>query len=103
GSSQADALYVGRLSILQSTRRGSPLLYFNWSATLAIPALAHFSSPSELEPLTPTAPMVSLPTLIGTPPRSAMTSASPRWAASSGISAVRLAHSALVRPKVRAV
>ena len=77
--------------------------HFNWSATLARPAMAHFSSPSELDPLTPTAPIVSLPTLIGTPPRSAMTSASSRWAASSGISVVRFAHSALVRPKVRAV
>ena len=82
---------------------GFGLAYFNWSATLARPAMAHFSSPSELDPLTPTAPIVSLPTLIGTPPRSAITSASSRWAASSGISVVRFAHSALVRPKVRAV
>lgn len=52
--------------------------HFNWSATLARPAMAHFSSPSELDPLTPTAPIVSLPTLMGTPPRSAMTSASSR-------------------------
>ena len=40
---------------------GVRLAYFNWSATLATPAMAHFSSPSELDPLTPTAPIVSLP------------------------------------------
>ena len=78
-------------------------LYFSWSATLATPAMAHFSSPSELDPLTPTAPIVSLPILIGTPPRSAMTSSSCRWAASSGNSVVRFAQSPEVRPKVRAV
>src|SRR5262249_58586217 len=77
--------------------------HLTWSATLASPASAPSSSPSALEPLTPTAPIVSLPSLIGTPPRSAMTSASSRWAASSGVSVIRLAHSALVRPKVRAV
>ena len=78
-------------------------LYLSWSATLATPAMAHFSSPSELDPLTPTAPIVSLPILIGTPPRSAMTSSSCRWAAMSGNSVVRFAQSADVRPKVRAV
>ena len=36
----------------------SPLA-MNWSAIFAMPAIAHFSSPSELEPLTPIAPMVS--------------------------------------------
>ena len=65
--------------------------------------MAHFSSPSALDPLTPTAPIVSSPTLMGTPPRSANSPMSSRYAASSGVSAVRLAHSALVRPKVRAV
>src|SRR2546430_886850 len=34
----------------------------SWSATVAMPAMTHFSSPSELDPLTPSTPIVSLPT-----------------------------------------
>ena len=64
-----------RIGASGSVRRSD---HFNWSATLARPAMAHFSSPSELDPLTPTAPIVSLPNLMGIPPRSAMTSASSR-------------------------
>jgi len=43
--------------------------HFNLSTTLAMPAIAQASSLSPpTAPLTPTAPIVSLPTLIGTPP-----------------------------------
>src|SRR5262249_3204244 len=43
--------------------------YFNWSATLSMPALAQASSLSPPgAPETPMAPMVSSPTLIGSAP-----------------------------------
>lgn len=43
--------------------------YFSCSATLAMAAFAHTSSLSPPgAPLTPIAPIVSFPTLIGTPP-----------------------------------
>lgn len=49
--------------------------YFSWSATFAIPAFAHASSAGcpPFAPLSPTPPIASLPTMIGTPPPSGMT------------------------------
>jgi hypothetical protein len=41
--------------------------------------MAQPSSPADVDPLTPTPPIVSSPTLIGRPPRSAMTCSSWRW------------------------
>src|SRR6202521_4699389 len=50
-------------------------LYFRRSATFSMAAFAHASSPPLLgTPLTPTAPMTSLPIRIGTPPLRMMTS-----------------------------
>src|SRR5467141_1051868 len=84
-------------------RRYAIQFVLSCSATLATPALAQASSLVWLDPLTPTAPMVSLPTLIGTPPPSAITSASWRCAARSAPSLVCCAHSSDGRRNVRAV
>ena len=58
--------------------------YFNWSATLARPALAQASSCSWVDPALATPPTASLPTRIGTPPPSARMSVRSRWAAYPG-------------------
>ncbi len=47
------------------------LLYFKSSATFAIPAFAQASSDSNVDPALATAPIVSSPSLIGTPPLNA--------------------------------
>ena len=73
-----------------SKHRAINALYFSWSVILQTPALAQFSSPSMDEPLTPIAPIapiapiVSLPTFIGMPPLSQMTSAAERWGGDVG-------------------
>jgi len=64
-----------RLSLPSPRKRGEGAItsacisaqqnYFSLSATFSTPALAHDSSPAWLLPLTPTPPIVSLPTLIG--------------------------------------
>src|SRR5207245_2757122 len=55
--------------------------YFNWSCTLAMPALAQASSMGwpPGAPLKPTEPIASSPIMIGTPPPSGITSARLRW------------------------
>src|SRR6185503_1228855 len=65
------------------------LPYFSRAATLAMPARAQASSCSSVDPALPTAPMVSVPIWIGTPPLSARMSARSRCAALPGFSAVR--------------
>src|SRR2546425_332931 len=78
--------------------------YFNWSCTLAMPALAQASSMGwpPGAPLKPTEPIASSPIMIGTPPPSGITSARLRWPVTSP-SAVRFAQSAEVRRNVSAV
>src|SRR5262245_6795235 len=59
-------LCQGRSNTLaRSSIADSKLLYLSLSATFSTPALAQDSSPAWLLPLTPTPPIVSLPTLIG--------------------------------------
>src|SRR5207302_607322 len=79
------------------------LVYLSWSATLSIPALPQASScgPPLGAPLSPTAPSVSLPILIGTPPWSGITSVNARWPET--LVSVRCAHSSVVPPNVFAV
>ena len=77
--------------------------HLSWSATLAMPAMPQASScgPPFGAPLSPTPPIVSSPTLIGTPPWSGMTSVSARWPGT--LVSVRFANSMEVRPNVLAV
>src|SRR5580704_658592 len=56
----------------RSGTRPEKCAYFNWSATLSIPACEHTSSLPGV-PETPTAPITSSPALIGSPPASAST------------------------------
>src|ERR1700686_330742 len=56
-------------TVVSDGQRGLVGVYFNSEATLSMPALAQASSLSPPgAPETPTAPMVSLPTLIGSAP-----------------------------------
>src|SRR5690242_18672550 len=66
------------------------LAYFRRSAMRSMPACPQASSFSPVGvPLTPIAPMVSLPDLIGTPPPSTSTSVTLFKLASAGVSARR--------------
>src|ERR1700741_2061073 len=72
------------------TRARNPLAYFRRSAMRSMPACPQASSFSPAgEALTPIAPMVSLPDLIGTPPPSTSTSVTLFKLASAGVSARR--------------
>src|SRR5215470_189392 len=75
-------LYPQKQTFVATTAKASQVVpsgqfgkdHFRLSATLAMPALAHASSFSPPgAPETPTAPITSLPALIGTPPPSATT------------------------------
>src|SRR5215468_2760643 len=75
-------LYPQKQTFVATTAKASRVVpsgqfgkdHFRLSATLAMPALAHASSFSPPgAPETPTAPITSLPALIGTPPPTATT------------------------------
>src|SRR5262249_41566443 len=102
---QRDELAPPHHSITSSARASSAQnsVQFRLAATLAMPALAQASSFSPPgAPETPTAPITSLPTLIGTPPPTATTFGICFRKAFSGLS-VRFLNSSEVWPRVRAV
>src|SRR5215510_4044405 len=76
--------------------------YLSWSFTLSRPAMTHGSS-TPGEPDSPTPPITSLPTLIGTPPPMAITLGSVVCSRRTGRVAISLTKSSVVMLKVMAV